>query len=90
MAAPQDGWLQLEETGDAPIAVDLFAFSRRGVGVILTAEAGLQQGECALLLLQAHGGGVSHRPVRCCWHRAHPNDPGLQCAGLTFNVHAQA
>lgn len=89
MVAPQDGWLQLEEAGDASIAVDLFAFSSRGVGVILTAEAGLRQGRRALLLLQAHGGGISHRPVRCCWHRAHPSDPALQCAGLMFDFDRQ-
>jgi hypothetical protein len=89
MAAPQEGWLQLEDSGDAATAVDLFAFSSRGVGVILSADISLRQGERGLLLLQAHGAGVSNRPVRCCWSRAHPQDPALQCAGLRFDVHPQ-
>jgi hypothetical protein len=84
MGYPQEGWLQLDPVDKAAAPVDLIAFSSLCVAVILLAETPLQQGARALLLTQAHGAGIRHRPVRCCWHRPHPQDPQRQCAGLRF------
>jgi hypothetical protein len=84
MGFPQEGWLQLNQAANAAVPVDLMAFSSRGVSVILRADVCLQQGSRALLMTQAHGAGVSHRPVRLCWHRPHPLDHERQCAGLRF------
>jgi hypothetical protein len=84
MGLPQEGWLQLELASNEAIPVELFAFSNQGVGVILMADVPLRQEACALLMTQAHGAGLSHRPVRLCWHRPHPQDPQRQVAGLRF------
>ncbi len=84
MGLPQEGWLQLDLTNREATPVELFAFSNQGVGVILMSDVPLQQGASALLLMQAHGAGLSHRPVRLCWHRPHPQDPQRQVAGLRF------
>lgn len=84
MGHPQEGWLQLDLANREATPVELFAFSNQGVGVFLMAHVPLQQGASALLLLQAHGAGLSHRPVRLCWHRPHPQDPERQLAGLRF------
>jgi hypothetical protein len=84
MGHPQEGWLQLDLGNCEATPVELFAFSNQGVGVILMADVLLQQGANALLLMQAHGAGLSHRPVRLCWHRPHPQDPQRQVAGLRF------
>jgi hypothetical protein len=85
MAYAQQAWLQLDSAADAAVPVDLFAFSTKGVGVVLRVDVGLQQGAHGVLLTPAHGAGLSHRPVRCCWQRTHPHDPGRQCAGLRFD-----
>jgi hypothetical protein len=82
MGHQQEGWLQLDLANREAIPVDLFAFSNQGVGVILMADVPLQQGASAVLMMQAHGAGLSHRPVRLCWHRPHPQDPQRQLAGL--------
>lgn len=87
MHYPQEGWLQLDLDPAAETPVDLFAFSSRGVGVVLSAEFTLQPGARGVLVTQAHGAGLSHRAVRCCWHRLHQQDPTLQCAGLRFAGH---
>jgi hypothetical protein len=87
MDYPQEGWLQLDVALSAAVPVNLSAFSSRGVGIILKADVALQQGAKGMLLTQAHGAGLSHRPVRCCWHRPHPQDPDRQCAGLRFEPH---
>lgn len=84
MGHPQGGWLQLDLADREATPVELFAFSNQGVGVILMADVPLQQGASALLMMQAHGAGVSHRPVRLCWHRPHPQDLQRQVAGLRF------
>jgi hypothetical protein len=84
MGHPQEGWLQLDLTNRKATPVELFAFSNQGLGVILMADVPLQQGAIALLMTQAHGAGLSHRPVRLCWHRTHPQDPQRQVAGLRF------
>jgi hypothetical protein len=84
MGHPQEGWLQLDLAGCEARPVELFAFSNQGVGVILMADVPLQQGASALLLMQAHGAGLSHRSVRLCWYRLHPQDPQRQIAGLRF------
>jgi hypothetical protein len=84
MGYPQDGWLQLDQDPDAAMPLELIAFSSRGVSVVLSAVITLPQGARGQLITQAHGAGLSHRPVRCCWRRAHPRDPSLQCAGLRF------
>ena len=89
MGFPQEGWLQLEQTGSEAAPVDLFAFSCRGVGIILTADVPLHQGARGVLMTQAHGAGLSHRTVRCCWCRPHPQDPQRQCAGLRFESNEQ-
>lgn len=89
MGVPQDGWLQLDQDPEAAAPVDLVAFSNRGVTVVLSASVPLQQGAAGQLLTQAHGAGVSHRLVRCCWHRPHPQDLDRQLAGLRFAVHEQ-
>lgn len=81
---PQEGWLRLDPASSEAIPVELFAFSNQGVGVILMADVPLQQGAQALLMTQAHGAGLSHRPVSLCWHRPHPQDPQRQVAGLRF------
>ena len=86
MGLPQEGWLQLNQDPEGAAPVDLVAFSSRGVSVALSAAVSLQQGEVAELLTQAHGAGLSHRLVRCCWHRPHPQDPSRQLAGLRFSV----
>ena len=85
MGHPQEGWLQLDLASGEDIPVELFAFSKQGVGVILMADVPLQQGSSALLMMQAHGAGLSQRPVRLCWHRPHPQDPQRQVAGLRFD-----
>jgi hypothetical protein len=85
MAAPQDGWLQLGPDPDAAEPVDLIAFSGMCVSVVLSADLPLQQGVWARLMTQAHGAGLKHCPVRCCWHRSHPQDSSLQCTGLRFD-----
>ena len=87
MRYPQEGWLQLDLQPDAAMPVDLFAFSSMGVGVVLSAALTLQPGVRGVLVTQAHGAGLSHRAVRCCWHRPHQQDPTLQCAGLRFAGH---
>ncbi len=51
---------------------------------VLAADVPFRPGDRALLLTQAHGAGISHRPVRCCWQHLHPSDPRLQCLGLRF------
>jgi hypothetical protein len=86
MGYPQEGWLQLDQIDNAAVPVDLFAFSSRGVGIILKSDVGLQQGAYSLLMTPAHGAGISHRPVRCCWHRPDPQDPDRQYAGLCFEA----
>ncbi|MFM7639956.1 MAG: hypothetical protein ACKO45_00120 [Cyanobium sp.] len=87
MEVPQDGLLQLDQDPDAPVPVDLIAFSTNGVTVSLTAAVPLKPEVAGQLLTQAHGAGLSHRPVRCCWHRPHPQDSDRQLAGLRFAVH---
>lgn len=89
MDCPQEGWLQLDPAAHQAVPVDLFAFSSRGVGVILPADVPLRQGARAQLLTQAHGAGLQHRAVRCCWQRPHPQDPQRQCAGLRFEPTGQ-
>jgi hypothetical protein len=84
MGHPQEGWLQLDLANREAKPVELFAFSNQGVGVILMADVPLQQGTSAVLMMQAHGAGLRHRPVRLCWHRPHPQDPQRQVAGLRF------
>ena len=86
MGCPQEGWLQLDQDPEAAAPVDLVAFSSRGVTVALSAAVALQQGASAVLLTQAHGAGLSHRLVHCCWQRPHPQDPERQLAGLRFVV----
>jgi hypothetical protein len=88
MGHPQEGWLQLDAAVSAALPLDLFAFSSRGVGVILQADMPLPQGARGLLIMQAHGAGLNQRPVRCCWLRPHPQDPEWQCAGLRFEPNA--
>lgn len=89
MELPQDGWLQLDQNPDAAVPVELVAFSNRGVTVALSAAVRLQQEAAGELLTQAHGAGLSHRLVRFCWLRPHPQDPDLQLVGLRFAVHDQ-
>jgi len=89
MGVPQEGWLQLDQHPDAAAAVELLAFSHRGVTVALSAAVPLQQGAAGELLTQAHGAGLRHRLVRCCWQRPHPQDPDRQLAGLRFVVEVQ-
>ena len=84
MGLPQEGWLQLDLASGEATPVELFAFSNQGVGVILMADVPLRQGTSAVLMMQAHGAGLHHRPVRLCWHRPHPQDPQRQVAGLRF------
>jgi hypothetical protein len=84
MGHPQEGWLQLDLANREATPVELFAFSKQGVGVILMADVPLKQDARALLITQAHGAGLNHRPVRLCWHRPHPQDPQRQVAGLRF------
>jgi hypothetical protein len=84
MGLPQEGWLQLDLPSGEATPVELFAFSNQGVGLILMADVPLQQGARALLMTQAHGAGLSHRPVQLCWHRPHPQDPQRQLAGFRF------
>lgn len=85
MAVAKDGWLQLGPDPDAAEPVDLIAFSSMCVSVALSADVPLQQGACARLMTHAHGAGLKHCPVRCCWHRSHPQDSSLQCTGLRFD-----
>jgi hypothetical protein len=87
MGVLQDGWLQLDQDPDAAAPVGLVAFSSKGVTVALSSAAPLQQGAGGQLITQAHGAGLSHRLVHCCWHRPHPQDPDRQLAGLRFAVH---
>lgn len=89
MGVPQNGWLQLDQDPGAAAPVDLVAFSNRGVTVVLSAAVPLQQGVVGEFFTQAHGAGLGHRLVHCCWHRPHPQDPDRQLAGLRFVVHAQ-
>ena len=84
MTYPQEGWWQLDQAFETTVPVNLFAFSSRGVGVLLRADLPLHPGAQGLLLTPAHGAGVSRRPVQLCWHRPHPQDPDRQCAGLRF------
>lgn len=84
MAVPQDGWLQLDQDPGAAAPLVLAAFSDRGVTVVLSADVGLQPNAPGQLLTQAHGAGLRHRPVRCCWHRPHPLTSEWQLAGLRF------
>ena len=84
MAVPQDGWLQLDQDPGAAVPLVLAAFSDRGVTVVLSADVGLQPNAPGQLLTQAHGAGLRHRPVRCCWHRPHPLTSEWQLAGLRF------
>jgi len=84
MECPQDGWLQLGQDPDDAAPVDLVAFSNRGVTVALSAGTLLRQGATAELLTHAHGAGLSHRQVHCCWQRPHPQEPERQLAGLRF------
>jgi hypothetical protein len=84
MDYPQEGWLQLNVADHGAIPVTLFAFSSQCVGVTLMGSVRLQQDSSGLLMLQAHGAGLRHRPVRLCWHRSHPQDPQWQVAGLRF------
>lgn len=89
MAGPQDGWLQLGQDPHSAEPVELVGFSNRGVTVVLPAAMPLQQGLMGVLSTQAHGAGLSHRLVRCCWHRSHPQDHDRQLAGLRFVVNEQ-
>jgi hypothetical protein len=89
MGYPLDGWLKLDQDPEAAAPVDLVAFSTRGVTVVLSAAVPLRQEAAGQLLTQAHGAGLSHRVVRCCWQRPHPWDPERQLAGLRFDVHDQ-
>jgi hypothetical protein len=89
MGVLQDGWLQLDQHPQAEVPVDLIAFSTRGVTVALKAAVPLQPEAPGQLLTQAHGAGLSHRSVRICWHRPHPQDPERQLAGLRFAADAQ-
>lgn len=89
MGVQQDGWLQLDRDPEAAAPVELVAFSNKGVTVALSAAVPLQQEAVGELLTQAHGAGLSHRFVRCCWHRPHPQDPRRQLAGLRFFFHQQ-
>jgi hypothetical protein len=85
---PQEGLLQLDQTGEvAP--VKLFTFSSRGIGVVSRADVPIKPGTSAMLITQAHGAGCHYRKVECCWHRPHPQDEHLQCIGLRFAIHAQ-
>jgi hypothetical protein len=79
---PQEGWLQLHSADPQVVLVDLFAFSSQCFGVILMDAVTLKQGSSGILMLQAHGAGLSRRRVRLCWHRPHPQDPQRQLAGL--------
>lgn len=84
MGCPQAGWLQLDTADHVMTPVDLFAFSGQCLGVSLIGDVPLQLGSPALLMLQAHGAGLRHRPVRLCWHRPHPRNLQQQCVGLRF------
>lgn len=86
MGLPQEGWLQLDQDSADAAPVDLVAFSSRGVTVALAAAVTLRPGAAATLLTHAHGAGLSHRLVRCCWQRLDPQDPLRQLAGLRFAV----
>lgn len=89
MGVPQEGWLQLDQDPEIAAPVDLVAFSHRGVTVVLSAAVSLRPEAAGQLLTQAHGAGLGHRFVRCCWHRPHPLDPQRQLAGLRFAAHGQ-
>lgn len=89
MGVLQDGWLQLDQDPDTAAPLELVAFSNRGVTVVLSAEIYLQQDAAGQLLTQAHGAGLCHRLVRCCWHRPHPIKSEWQLAGLRFVAHWQ-
>lgn len=89
MGVPQDGWLQLDQDSGAAVPLELVAFSDRGVTVILPADVGLQSNAPGQLLTQAHGAGLRHRSVRCCWHRPHPLKSEWQLAGLRFAADEQ-
>jgi hypothetical protein len=80
----QQAWLQLDSDDASAEPGEFFAFSSRGVALFLAADVPFRPGDRALLLTQAHGAGISHRPVRCCWQRLHPSDPRLRCLGLRF------
>jgi len=83
---PQEGWLQLKSADNRVVPVDLFAFSSQCLGVILMDAVTLKQGSPGVLMLQAHGAGLSRRPVQLCWHRPHPQDPQRQIAGIRFET----
>lgn len=86
---PQEGLLQLDQTGEvAPVR--LFTFSSRGIGVVTRADVPIEPGTPAMLITQAHGAGCSYRKVQCCWHRPHPADVLLQCIGLRFVLASSA
>lgn len=89
MVCSQEGWLQLNQDPEAATPVDLVAFSNKGVTVALSMAVILQQGVKGQLITQAHGAGLSHRLVRCCWQRPHPLDSSRQLVGLRFAVHDQ-
>ncbi len=89
MGVPQDGWLQLVQDPGAAVPLELVAFGDRGVTVVLSADVGLRPNAAGQLLTQAHGAGLRHRPVRCCWHRPHPLQSEWQLAGLRFAADAE-
>lgn len=89
MGIPQDGWLELDQDPDAAAPLQLVAFSNRGVTVVLSAAVCLKPDASGQLLTQAHGAGLCHRRVRCCWHRPHPLDSQWQLAGLRFAADRQ-
>ena len=89
MGLPQDGWLLLDQNPCAEVPLALVALSDRGVTVVLSADVGLQPNAPGQLLTQAHGAGLRHRPVRCCWHRPHPLKSEWQLAGLRFAADEQ-
>lgn len=89
MGLPQDGWLLLDQDAGAAVPLELVAFSDKGVTVVLSAGIGLQPNAPGQLLTQAHGAGLGHRLVRCCWHRPHPLRSEWQLAGLRFAADEQ-
>lgn len=85
MNKAQEGWLELDGVQQEAAQVALVSFSGRGLGVVLRAGYPVRQGMHGMLTTPMHGGGCNHRPVYCCWQHPHPQDRGLQCAGLRFD-----
>lgn len=87
---PQEGLLQLDGETGSDIPVDLFAFSSRGVSVVMGAEHLIRQGAQGVLITQAHGAGCSYHRVACCWHRRDPEHHHRQFVGLRFELQPPA